>query len=169
MKRRFTISVLTALMIMALISGVFAGPAPVRDGGPKAISGIGYYAEAGTCNDDEGKGALYVLRMTGSLDGCQYVFVETSQCRPGGAYYESGTETFVGNYEGQRGTFRTNYVFTAKYADCPNFAGEVEGRCQHPFEKDSGTGVFLGIREARLDMRDDVGAGNFPYRGHILF
>jgi len=169
MKRRFTISVLTALMTMALISGVFAGPAPMRDGGAKAISGIGYYAEAGTCTDDEGHGASYVLSMTGSLSGCQYVFVETSQCRPGGAYYESGTETFVGFYEGQRGTFRTNYVFTAKYADCPNFAGEVEGRCQHPFENNSGTGVFFGVKEARLDMRDDVGAGNFPYRGHLLF
>jgi len=169
MKRRSTISVLTALMTMALISGVFAGPAPMRDGGAKAISGIGYYAEAGTCTDDEGQGASYVLSMTGSLSGCQYVFVETSQCRPGGAYYESGTETFVGSYEGQRGTFRTNYVFTAKYADCPNFAGEVEGRCQHPFENNSGTGVFFGVKEARLDMRDDVGAGNFPYRGHLLF
>jgi hypothetical protein len=169
MKRRFTISVLTALMIMALISGVFAGPAPMRIEGAKPISGIGYYDQAGTCTDDEGLTASYVLRMTGSLDGCQYVFIETSQCRPGGAYYESGTETFVGSYEGQRGSFRTNYVFMAKYADCPNFAGEVEGRCQHPFEQNSGKGVFEGIKEARLDMRDDVGAGNFPYRGHILF
>ena len=169
MKRRFTISVLAALMIMALISGVFAGPSPMRVGGAKPISGIGYYAEPGICNDDEGQGASYVLTLTGSLSGCHYVFVETSQCRPGGAYYESGTETFVGYYEGQRGTFRTNYVFTAKYADCPNLAGEVEGRCQHPFENNSGTGVFLGVKEARLDMRDDVGAGNFPYRGHILF
>ena len=169
MKRRFTISLLTALTTMVFISAVLAGPSPMQAAGAKAISGIGYYAEAGTCNDPEGQGASYVLNMNGSLTGCQYVFVETSQCRPGGAYYESGTETFVGYYEGQRGTFRTNYVFTAKYADCPNFAGEVEGRCQHPFEKDSGSGVFLGIKEARLDMRDDVGAGNFPYRGHILF
>lgn len=169
MKRRFTFSVLTALMIMALISGVVAGPAPMRIEGAKPISGIGYYAEDGKCTDDLGREPSYILSMTGSLTGCQYVFVETSQCRPGGAYYESGTETFVGYYEGQRGSFRTNYVFTAKYADCPNFAGEVEGRCQHPFETNSGTGVFLGVKEARLDMRDDVGAGNFPYRGHILF
>jgi hypothetical protein len=64
-------------MIMALISGVFAGPAPMRVGERNRISGIGYYAEAGTCNDDEGQGASYVLSMTGSLSGCQYVFVET--------------------------------------------------------------------------------------------
>ena len=90
------------------------------------------------------------------------MFIESSKCSPGEAYYESGTETFVGTYDGQPGTFQTTYVFTAKYADCNAFAGEVEGRCQHPFVNGSGTGVFAGIKEARLDMRDDIGAGNFP-------
>lgn len=170
MKRRFTISALTALlMTMALISGVVAGPAPTRPEGAKQISGIGYYAESGACTDSQGQGADYVLTLTGSLAGCHYVFVETAKCSPGGAYYESGTETFVGTYDGQPGTFRTNYVFTAKYVDCANLAGEIEGRCQHPFVDGSGTGVFQGIKEARLDMRDDVGAGNFPYKGHLLF
>ena len=169
MKRRFTTCTLTALTMMALISGVFAGPAPVTPQGAKPISGIGYYAESGACTDSEGDGASYVLTLTGSLEGCHYVFIESSKCSPGETYYESGTETFVGTYNGQPGTFRTKYVFTAKYADCEAFAGEVEGRCQHPFLDGSGTGVFQGIREARLDMRDDVGAGNFPYRGHILF
>jgi len=169
MKRRFTISALTALTMMALISGVFAGTASTRTEGAKQISGIGYYAEQGACTDSQGDGASYVLTLTGSLTGCHYVFVETSRCLASGAYYESGTETFVGMYDGQPGTFSTNYVFTAKYADCAAFAGEVEGRCQHPFVDGSGTGVFAGIKEARLDMRDDIGAGNFPYRGHILF
>jgi hypothetical protein len=169
MKRRFTISALTALTMMLLISGVFAGTTPTRAEGAKQIAGIGYYAEPGACTDIQGAGASYVLTLTGSLSGCHYVFVETSRCLASGAYYESGTETFVGTYDGQPGTFRTDYVFTAKYADCAAFAGEVEGRCQHPFVNGSGTGVFAGIKEARLDMRDDVGAGNFPYRGHILF
>jgi hypothetical protein len=169
MKRRLTISLLTALTAMALISGVFAGPAPKRTEGAKHISGIGYYAEAGACTDAEGQGASYVLTLTGSLNGCHYVFIESHKCSPGGAYYESGTETFVGTYEGQAGTFRTNYVFTAKYQDCPNFVGEVAGRCQHPFIEGSGTGVFEGITEARIDMSDDVDAGNFPYRGLLLF
>lgn len=169
MKRRFTISALTALTLTVFISAVFAGPSATPAGGAKPISGIGYFAEPGACTDPQGQGASYVLTMTGSLSGCQYIFVGSSQCSPGGAYYESGTETFVGTYEGQHGTFSTNYVFTAKYADCPNLAGEVEGRCQHPFINGSGTGVFEGIKEARLDMRDDVGAGNFPYRGHIQF
>ena len=169
MKRRLTIWGLTALTAMTLISGVFAGPSRMRTGGAIQISGIGYYAAQGACTDPEGVGATYILSMTGSLNGCQYVFVETSKCSAGGAYYEAGTETFVGTYDGQPGMFRTNYVFTGKYADCAALAGEVEGRCQHPFIDGSGKGVFDGIKEARIDMRDDIGAGNFPYRGHLLF
>ena len=170
MKRRFPILALTALMMMmALISAVFATPTPMQVKGAQQMSGIAYYAAAGQCTDPEGDGASYALTMTGSLSGCHYVFVGAGQCSKGGAYYETGTETFVGTYNGQRGTFRTNYVFTAKYVDCPNLAGEVEGRCQHPFENGSGSGVFLGIKEARIDMRDDTALGNFPYRGHILF
>ena len=168
MKRRFTISALTTLTMMALISA-FAAPSHTQGKGAKQISGIGSFDLAGECTDSEGQGASYALTMTGSLEGCHYVFVEPGRCTPGGAYYETGTETFVGTYNGQPGTFRTTYVFTAKYADCPNLAGELTGRCQHPFINDSGTGVFAGIREARIDMRDDIGAGNFPYRGHILF
>lgn len=170
MKRRFTIAALAALTtMMALIGGVVAGPAPTRIEGAKQISGIGYFAESGACTDTQGQGADYALTMTGSLVGCHYVFVETTRCSPGGAYYETGTEIFVGNYDGQPGTFKTSYVFTAKYADCENLAGEVEGRCQHPFMNGTGTGVFEGVKEARLDMRDDIGAGNFPYRGHLMF
>lgn len=169
MKRRFPVFALTALLMMALITAASAGPSPLRAEGAKQISGIGTYAAEGQCTDDEGDGASYILFLNGSLTGCHYVFVETHRCLASGAYYESGTETFVGYYDGQKGTFRTNYVFTAKYADCSTFAGEVEGRCQHPFINDSGTGVFAGIKEARIDMRDDTAAGNFPYRGHLLF
>ena len=169
MKRRLTISLLTTLTMMALISGVFAGPAPKWGEGAKQISGVGAYAGPGACTDDEGEGASYVLTLSGSLEGCQYVFIESTKCTPGGAYYESGTETFVGTYQGQAGTFRTTYVFTAKYQDCNTFVGEVAGRCQHPFVENSGTGVFAGITEARIDMRDDVAVGNFPYRGLLLF
>jgi len=156
-------------MLMALISAVFAAPSSTLTQGAKQIAGVGSFAAAGACTDPEGQGADYVLTLTGSLSGCHYVFVETARCTAGGAYYESGTETFVGTYDNQPGTFRTSYVFTAKYADCAALAGEVEGRCQHPFVNGSGTGVFAGIKEARLDMRDDIGAGNFPYRGHLLY
>jgi hypothetical protein len=155
--------------MIALMSAVFAGPSPTPIQGAKQIAGVGNYAAPGACTDPEGQGADYVLTLTGSLTGCHYVFVEGAKCSPGGAYYESGTETFVGTYDGQSGTFRTTYVFTAKYLDCPNLTGEIAGRCQHPFIDGSGTGVFAGIKEARLDMRDDIAAGSFPYRGHLLF
>ena len=130
------------------------------------ISGVGYYAEPGACNDPEGQGSDYVLTLTGDLAGCHYVFIETATCSPGGAYSETGTETFVGLYNGAPGTFRTTYLFTAKYKDCANLVGEIAGRCQHPLVPGSGEGVFEGVA-GRLDMQDDIEMGNFPYRGHF--
>jgi len=135
--------------------------------GASQISGIGSYAEPGACNDTEGVGSDYVLTMTGDLEGCHYVFVETASCSAGGAYTETGTETFVGLYNGAPGTFRTTYLFTAKYRDCANLAGEIAGRCQHPIVAGSGEGVFEGF-SGRFDMQDDIETGNFPYRGHFL-
>lgn len=168
MKRRFTISALTGLTMMALISALFAAPSPTRPGEATQISGIGFYAAPGQCTDPEGQGADYVVIMTGSLSGCNYAFIESSRCSAGGAYFETGTETFVGTYNGQAGTFRTNYVFTATFQDCPNFVGEIAGRCQHPIAPGSGTGIFEGV-SGRFDMKDDVEEGNFPYRGHLSF
>lgn len=168
MKRRSTVLALTTLTMIALISAVFAAPSPTRAGGATQISGIGYFAAPGQCTDPEGQGADYALTMTGAFSGCHYVFVETARCSEGGAYFETGTETFVGLYNGQVGTFRTNYVFTATYQDCPNLVGEIAGRCQHPIIDGSGTGIFAGVR-GRFDMKDDVELGNFPYRGHLSF
>jgi hypothetical protein len=168
MKPRLIISALTALTMVALISAVFAAPSPTRAGGATQISGIGYFAAPGQCTDPEGQGATYALTMTGAFSGCHYVFVENARCSPGGAYAEAGTETFVGIYNGQVGTFRTNYLFTATYRDCPNLVGEIAGRCEHPIVDGSGTGIFEGVK-GRFDMSDDIEAGNFPYRGHLLF
>jgi hypothetical protein len=155
--------------MMVIICAVFATPTQTRAvAGNTQISGIGYFAVAGECTDPEGAGADYALIMTGAFTGCHYVFVESARCTPGGAYKEEGTETFVGIYNGQAGTFRTNYLFTAVYRDCPNLLGEINGRCQHPIIEGSGTGIFEGVR-GRFDMKDDVDAGNFPYRGHLSF
>jgi hypothetical protein len=134
--------------------------------GATQISGIGSFAEPGECNDPEGQGSDFALTMTGDLEGCHYVFVETARCSPGGAYTERGTETFVGLYNGAPGTFKTTYLATAKYTDCANLVGEIAGRCQHPLIAGSGEGVFEGVT-GRLDMKDDVETGNFPYRGHF--
>jgi hypothetical protein len=139
----------------------------LRAGGAAQISGIGYYAESDQCTDDpEGQGASYALTMTGDLEGCHYVFVETARCSAGGAYSETGTETFVGLYNGVPGTFKTTYLFTAKYTDCANLIGEIAGRCEHPLVAGSGEGVFEGVT-GRLDMKDDIETGSFPYRGHF--
>lgn len=135
-------------------------------GAATQISGIGYYAGSGECNDPEGEGSDFGLIMTGDLEGCHYVFVQTARCSAGGAYNETGTETFVGLYNGAPGTFETTYRFTAKYTDCANLVGEIVGRCQHPITAGSGEGVFEGVT-GRLDFKDDIEAGNFPYRGHF--
>jgi len=134
--------------------------------GATQIAGIGFYAGESECNDSQGQGSSYGLIMTGDLEGCHYVFVETGVCSPGGAYRETGTETFVGAYNGATGTFRTTYLFTATYEDCATLTGEIVGRCQHPIIAGSGEGVFEGVT-GRLDFQDDIETGNFPYRGHF--
>ena len=77
-----------------------------------------------------------------------------------------GDRDLRGQYNGEAGTFRTTYQFTAKYEDCANLGGEIVGRCQHPIIASSGEGVFAGVT-GRLDFKDDIEAGNFPYRGHL--
>jgi hypothetical protein len=143
------------------------GQLELQTAGATQISGIGFYAGDSQCTTDlQGDGSTYALVMTGDLEGCHYVFVETGVCSPGGAYRETGTETFVGAYNGTTGTFRTTYLFTATYTDCATLTGEVVGRCQHPIVAGSGEGVFEGVT-GRLDMKDDIELGNFPYRGHF--
>ena len=168
MKKQLRLLAITTLAITGLVSTVLATP-PVTSDRMIQVSGIGYWADPGACTDPQGQEATFALTMTGSLSGCHYVFVDVSRCSPGGAYYESGSETFVGTLNGVLGTFTTNYVVTAKFRDCPNLVEELTGRCQHPFADGSGTGAFEGMREARFNMKDDVVAGNFPYKGHILF
>lgn len=125
----------------------------------------------GEWNDEvispDGQDPTFVLRMEGDLEGCHYVFVETSTCTPSGTYKETGTELFVSKDGGS--TFRTTYRFTAKYEDCPNLAEEIFGRCQHPIIAGSGTGDFEGVT-GRLDFKDDLSDPvnpEFPFRGHL--
>jgi hypothetical protein len=165
MKRRLTILALTALVV-ALNSVVLTVPSPALAGGATQISGIGFFAEPDECADPEGAGADFANTMEGDLVGCLYVFVETAESSPSGTYRETGTEIFVGWYNGETGTFRTTYRFEAKYEDVENLVGETFGRCQHPIVAGSGTDVFDGVT-GRLDFKDDIEAGNFPYGGHL--
>lgn len=139
--------------------------------GATQIDGIGYYAEVAEC-DFPAEGADFALRLSGDLEGCLYVFVESYECSPSGTYRETGSEYFVGTYNGTPGTFWTNYRFEAKFEGCSEdgfFLGaEIFGRCQHPIQNGSGTGVFAGVT-GRLDFKDDIESGTFPYRGHLRY
>ena len=154
--------ILAVLTLMALLVVALAVPAFAR--GATQISGIGFFAEEDVCGDSGGEGADYALILTGDLEGCLYTFIETAKSSPSGTYRETGTEVFVAS-DGS-GTFETTYRFEAKYEDVDNLTGEIFGRCQHPIVKGSGTGIFEGVT-GRLDFKDDIEAGNFPYRGHL--
>ena len=137
--------------------------------GATQISGIGFYATTNEC-DYESQGAVYAIRMTGDLEGCLYAFIDDFECSQSGTYREEGREYFVGTYNGQPGTFLTTYKFEAKYEDCDGgpLGAEIFGRCQHPIVQGSGTGVFAGV-SGQINFKDDIEAGNFPYKGQLRF
>lgn len=143
----------------------------VRTSGATQISGVGYYDATDVCNSQE-QGATYALTLTGDLAGCFYIFVDEYKCSPSGTYREKGRDFFVGTYKGQSGSFWMNYNFESKYEGCAedgSYLGlEIFGRCQHPIIEGSGTGVFEGV-SGRMDFKDDIEAGDFPYRGHFQF
>ena len=142
-----------------------------KDGGATQISGIGYFDATDECNFLS-QGAAYALTLTGDLEGCHYFFIDEFECSPSGTYREEGRELFVGTYNGESGSFRTTYKFEAKYEGCAEngaaLGAEIFGRCQHPIVEGSGTGVFEGVT-GRLDFKDDIEAGNYPYKGHFQF
>ena len=152
MKRRVTILALTTTALVVFVGMVSTFGSPVRAGGATRIGGIGYFAGMEQCPDPEGDSPDIAILMTGTLEGCLYVFFESGKCPTGGTYRETGSELFVGTYRGESGTFETTYVFTAKYESCSELAGEIFGRCQHPIVRDSGTGVFEGVT-GRFDIK----------------
>jgi hypothetical protein len=163
MTRRFTI---LSLATVGIVCMALATSTSVSAQGARPIDGVGYFAAPGECTDAEGNGSDFALRMTGDLEGCHYVFVLDWECSPSGTYRERGTEIFVGSYAGQQGTFGTTYLFSAKLGSCPDLTTEIWGRCQHPILRGSGLGVFEGVT-GRFDIKDDIEAGDFPYKGHL--
>lgn len=156
------------------VSGKAGGPNQILGETPGAVqvSGVGFYAATGECNSALGQVASYAVRLTGDLKGCLYAFIDDFECSPSGTYREEGRELFIGTYNGESGSFWTTYKFEAKFEGCAEngapLGAEIFGRCQHPIVKGSGDGVFEGVT-GRLDFKDDVEAGNFPYRGHLRF
>lgn len=174
MKRQLTVLVLIGLAVVVLISVVLTVSSPARAGGATQIAGIALPDPSDSC-DFASQGADFANIMTGDLEGCLYVDVDevnSRGCTPGGAYNEIGTETFIGEYDNQSGTFETTYRFTAKFktqADCEAFVNQQTGRCQHPIVAGSGTGVFSDVT-GRLDFTDNIVDGqavDFTYRGHL--
>jgi hypothetical protein len=139
--------------------------------GAKQISGVAFFDATDECNS-AAQGANYAITLTGDIVGCHFIFVDEFKCSPSGTYYERGRELIVGTYNGETGSFWTTYNFEAKYEGCAvdgSYIGaEIFGRCQHPIVKGSGEGVFTGVT-GRLDIKDDIEAGNYPYTGHLQF
>jgi hypothetical protein len=135
--------------------------------GTTQLSGIGVFntecqPPVGSPPDDPGD--YPPIELTGSLHGCWYTYVSSSQFNRSGTYIEQGTEIFVGCLNGATcGTFETTYTFTAKYVD-DTFAEEIHGRCHHPIV--GGTGDFAGV-EGLILFKDDVVNLKFDMRGHI--
>lgn len=154
-----------AVLAVAACVGTMLFVSPTSASAQEAarISGVSYFDEFDLC-DSGSVGADFALIMTGDLEGCLYVFVESATYTSSGTYVETGRELFVS----ANGSFTTTYQFEAKYLDPVNLIGEIFGRCQHPIVKGSGTDRFAGV-EGRIDFKDDVEAGNFPYRGSLKF
>ncbi len=153
--RRLVVAALSMAMLL-----VTAAPASAAR--TNQVSGIAYPPGAGECT---AIAAEYAILLTGDLVGCIYGTVVSYRLHPGGTYQEVADEVFVGSWNGLTGTFELEEFFTAKW---DRKTGEQQfGRCQHPIVTDSGTGDFSGGISGRLDFKDDLDAGNFPYQGHI--
>jgi len=154
-------AVLSAAACVAAM--LMAAPLTASAGKATQISGIGYF-DVDDLGDSGSAGADFALIMTGDLEGFLYVFVETAEYTPSGTYKETGRELFVS----ADGSFETTYRFEAKYEDPANLTGEIFGHCQHKIVEDSGMGAFGGV-SGHIDFKDDIEAGNFPYRGSLQF
>jgi len=153
------------VLAAALVSAVLAMPASA---GTTLVSGSSVFnvacqAPVGGVPGDTGD--YPAIDFAGSLDGCWYTYVSTSQFNPSGTYVEQGTELFVGCLNGTTcGTFETVYTFTGKYTD-DTFATEIHGRCEHRIV--GGTGDFTDAKGV-INFKDDVVNMKFDYRGQIF-
>jgi hypothetical protein len=161
--------------MLALVAGLLLALAvPAAAAGTTQISGVAYYDTAGVvCPPPPAGFEDYISTpatvMTGSLEGCWYTHVLTSKDNgvPSGVYQERGEEVFIGTLDGGPiGTFETTYKFSSKWAPDVSTGSELHGRCEHPIVPGSGTDAFEGVT-GRVDFKDDVAHGLFPYRGHL--
>ena len=160
------------VLLTMLVSGMLVALSTPASAATTQISGVSHAATTGECGPPPAGFADFTdftMVMTGDLEGCWYMKIETSKDNgaPSGVYLESGREVFVGSLNGgPEGTFATTYKFESKWDPDVSTGSEVHGRCQHPIVKGSGTGGFEGV-SGRLDFKDDVTTGLFYYRGHL--
>ena len=146
-----------------------------------AISGNSTFSDCGAAGSDFG------LLMTGDLQGCLSIFVQSFTCQELGDfahYTERGREAFVGTWRGMQGRFTTKYTVDAAYGkgfcDRLDFTLELSGSCIHHIDGRSGVfddaeGVFTLFDVITNVTGDPVtgaftpgsGANNFLYYGHI--
>ncbi len=146
-----------------------------------AISGNSTFSDCGIAGSD------FALLMTGDLEGCLSIFVQSFTCKEVNDfahYTERGRETFVGTLRGKQGRFTTNYTVDAAYAtgfcESLDFSLELSGSCIHKFQGRSGAfkdaeGVFTLFDVITNVTGDPItgafaagsGANNFLYYGRI--
>jgi hypothetical protein len=169
--RRFVLLVAAAALLAGLAVAPASGAGVTQVSGT-AIPGYDMYgAYVGPCNAMEDPfgpfGAEYAIALPnepGGLYGCIYGGNVVGTVTPSGVYKEVADEVFVG--AGLVGTFALTENFHAKYV-LPDFKPQLWGFCKHPIVADSGTGVFETGVTGRLDFRDNIEDGNFPYKGHL--
>ena len=168
MKGRLTILALATLAVVALISIVWTVTSPAHAGGAEQIRGTGIDGSDLCIPEEDGVDTptifpLFFPEEEGGLNGCLYSYAESFEISPSGTFRERGKDIFVSHDPAKPGRVMMAYLFTGKLDEDGN---EIWGRCQHPIVKGSGTVGFEGVT-GRLDFRDDLDAGNFPYTGHL--
>ena len=151
---------------------------PASAQGNTQISGTGVFDGGVNCGIPPAGYENYIwftLELEGDLVGCLYTLPEWSKVTNGNTYQETGREVIEAcldlDHDGcdpddPYGIFETTYHFTSKWAGAPFESAQINGRCQHPIVKDSGTGDFSGVT-GRLDFKDDVVEGDFDWTGHV--
>ncbi|MCB0213069.1 MAG: hypothetical protein KDJ52_27245 [Anaerolineae bacterium] len=167
MIRQLTDLALIILAMVTLTGVVLIAPTPASAEGATKISGTALdgtdmcdYETDGV--DEPTIFPLYFPEDEG-VYGCLYSYAESVDESPSGTIREKGHEIFVSHDPDNPGTFESTYLFTLKLDENGN---ELWGRCQHPIIAGTGTGVYEGVT-GRIDIKDDLEAGNFPYKGHL--
>jgi hypothetical protein len=179
--RHARVYIATALATVLLAAGSTGSARAMGNSESVFVSGNSTFSDCGL------EGSDLALQMTGDLQGCWSVFVESSSCKELGdfaLYQERGREVFVGTLHGKQGRFRTTYTLDGAYekgfCQSLDFSRQVAGGCTHQvygrsgvFRKAGGLITFFdvvaGITSDPVtgEFAPGTGASNFLYFGRI--